>query len=49
MMLHTYTLHPMSLSSINFLHLMVFDIKPGPDFQTQGDYGIVKGQIRGTP
>ena len=29
MMLHTYTPQPMSLPSINFLHLTVSEIQPG--------------------
>ena len=36
----------MSLPSINFLHLTVSEIQPGQDFQTQGHYGKVKGQIK---
>ena len=49
MTLHTYNPQPMSLPNINFLHLMVFEIWPGQDFQTQGHYGKVKGQIKVTP
>ena len=32
MMLHTYTSQPMSLPSINFLHLTVSEIQPGQTF-----------------
>ena len=39
----------MSLPSINFLHLTVSEIQPGQDFQTQGHYGKVKGQIKVRP
>ena len=45
MTLHTYKLQPMSLPSINFLHLTVSYIYPGQDFMGQGPYGKVKGQI----
>ena len=31
-MLHTYTPYPMSLPSINFLHLTVSEIQPGQTF-----------------
>ena len=34
--LHTRNLQPMSLPSINFLHLMVSKIQPGQDFIGQG-------------
>ena len=47
--LHIYNPSPMSLPSINFLHLTVSEIQPGQDFQTQGHYGKVKGQIKVTP
>ena len=39
----------MCLPSINFLHLTVSEIEPGQDFQTQGHYGKVKGQIKVRP
>ena len=44
-------LHPLTNvpTSINFLHLTVSEIWPGQDFQTQGHYGKVKGQIKVTP
>ena len=48
-MLHIYTTQPMSLSSINFLHLTVSEIQPGQDIIGQGHYGNVKGQIKVTP
>ena len=35
---------PMSLPSINFLHLMISEILPGQDFQTQGHYSKVKSR-----
>ena len=34
MTLHTYTSQPMSLPSINFLHLKVSEIQPGQTFST---------------
>ena len=40
---------PMFLSSINFLHLKVSEIKPGQYFISQGHYNKVKGQIKVTP
>ena len=43
MMLHTYTPLPMSLKSINFIHITVFEIQPRQDFKVQGHYGKVKG------
>ena len=46
MMLHTYNLLPLSLSSIDFLHLTVSEISPGQDFIGQGHYSKVKGQIK---
>ena len=49
MTLHTYTPYPMSLPSINFLHLTVSEIEPGQGFIDQGHYGKVKGQIKVTP
>ena len=42
MMLHTYNLRPMSLPNINFLHLMVSEIKPRQVILGQGNYGKVK-------
>ena len=48
-MLDTYNCPPMSLSSINFLHLTVSEISPGQDFIGQGHYGKVKGQIKIRP
>ena len=42
MMLHTYTPEPMSLPSINFLHLTVSEIQSGQDFIGQGHYSKVK-------
>ena len=42
MTLHTYTSKPMSLPSINFLHLTVSKIQPGQDFIGQGHNGKVK-------
>ena len=36
----------MSLPSINYLHLMVSEIYPGQDFQTQGHHSKVKVQTR---
>ena len=44
MTLHTYNLLPMSLPSINFLHLTVSEIWPGQDFIGQGHYGKVKSR-----
>ena len=43
-----WMLLPMSLPSINFLHLTVSEIKPGQDFIGQGHYSKVKGQINVT-
>ena len=40
---------PMSLTSINFLHLTVSQIWPRQDFVGQGHYGKVKGQIKVRP
>ena len=48
MMLHTYNPPPMSLPSINFLHLTVTEIQPIQDFIGQGHYGKAKGQIKVT-
>ena len=47
--LHTYTPKPMSLQSMNFLHLTVSEIQPRPDFKGQGHYGKVIGQIKVNP
>ena len=47
--LHTYNLPPMSLLSMNFLHLTISEISPGQDFLGQCQYGKVKGQIKATP
>ena len=49
MTMHTYIPQPMSLPSINFLHLTISKIWPGQDFIGQGHYGKVKGQIKVTP
>ena len=49
MTLHTYNPPPMSLSSINFLHLTVSEIWHGHDFIGQGHYSKVKGQTKLTP
>ena len=38
----------MSMSSINFLHLMVPEYKPREDFKGQGHYRKVKGEIKVT-
>ena len=46
MMLHTYNLQPMSLPSINFLHLTVSEIQPGQDFIGQGHYARSKVKSR---
>ena len=43
MMMHTFNLIPMSLSSINILHITVSEIWPGQHFIGQGHYGKVKG------
>ena len=40
---------PMSLPSINFLHLTVAEIMPIQDIIGQGHYSKVKGQIKVTP
>ena len=42
MTLHTYTPEPMSLPSMNFLHLTVSEIQSGQDFIGQGHYSKVK-------
>ena len=44
MTLQTYNARPMSLPSINFLHLMVSEIQPRQEFQTQGHYIKVKSR-----
>ena len=49
MTLHTYNPQPISLPSINFLHLTVSEILSGQDFICGGHYGKVKGQIKVTP
>ena len=41
---HTYTPEPMSLPSINFLHLTVSEIQPGQDFMGRGHYSKVKSR-----
>ena len=46
MMLHTLNAQPMSLISINSLHLTVAEIQHGQDFIGQGHYGKVKGSSR---
>ena len=43
---HNYTPLPMFLPNMNFLHLTVSEIWPGQDFQGQGHYSKVKGQIK---
>ena len=48
MTLHTYNSQPMSLPSINFLHLTVSDIPPRQNFKGQDYYGGVKGQTKVT-
>ena len=40
MTLHTYNPGPMSLQSINFLHLTISEIQPWQDFIGHGDYDI---------
>ena len=49
MTLNAYNPKPMSLPSINFLHLTVSEILLRKDFIGQGHYGKVKGQIKLTP
>ena len=44
MILHIYTPLPMSLPSINFLHLTISHIQPGKDFKNQGQYSKIKSQ-----
>ena len=46
MTMHTYKPQPMS--SVNFLHLMVSEIKLIQDFGGQGHYAKIKGQIKVT-
>ena len=46
MTLHTYNPQPMSLPSINFLHLMVVKIQPGQEIIGQGHYAKVRGHIK---
>ena len=41
---HTYNPQPMSLSSINFTHLMVSEIEAGQDFIGQGHCSKVKSR-----
>ena len=40
---------PMSLPSINFIHLIVSEIWPRHDLIGQGHYGKVKGQVKVAP
>ena len=47
--LHTYNPQPMSLQSINFLHLTFSKIQPRQYLIGQGHYGKVKCQIKVTP
>ena len=42
--MHTYNPQPMSLLSINFLHLTVSEIQSGQDFIGQGHCGKVKSR-----
>ena len=44
MTLHTNTPKPMSVPSINFLHITVSTIYPGQDFIGQGHYSKVKSR-----
>ena len=44
MTLHTYNPQPMSLLSINFLHLVLSEILPGQDFIGQGHYSKLKSR-----
>ena len=48
MMMHTYNPEA-PLASVNFLHITVYEILPGKDFKGQGQYSMVKGQIKVTP
>ena len=41
MMVHTYTLQPMSLQSINFVLCTAFNIDPGQYFKCQSQYSKV--------
>ena len=45
-MLHTYNPKPMTLTSINFLHLKTSKKQPRQDFKTHGHYDKVKGQTK---
>ena len=47
-MLPTYNPQAMSLSRINFIHLMVSEILPGQNFKCQGHFGTIKSQIKVT-
>ena len=47
-MLPTYTLQPMSIPNINFLHLTVSETQPGQDFIRQSHYRKIKCQINST-
>ena len=47
-MMHTYTTTLLSLPNINFLHLIVSEIRPGQGFKDQGHSDKVKGQITAT-
>ena len=47
-MLHTYNPQPMSLPSINFLHLMVPKIEPRQEIKIQGFYAKDKDEIKVT-
>ena len=42
--MHTYA--PLSLQSVNILHLTESKKWPGQDFKTQGHYDKVKAQIK---
>ena len=46
MTLHIHTPQPISLTSINFLHLMVSEIEPRKKFIRQGHYMKIKAQTR---
>ena len=49
MTLHTYNPQPVSLPSMNFLHLTVAETMSGQEIIGQGYYGKVKGQIKAAP
>ena len=49
MTLHTYNPQSMSPPSINLLHFTVSEILSGQNFEGQGHYSKVKGQIKVTP